>query len=80
MTAFLGQELIFDLDRRGARVFELAHHAHHVENSAVAGVGIDDQRQSAARQIMRVNIVSSSTVMIPRSASPMLALSAAPER
>ena len=46
MAAFLGQHLVFDLDRRRACVFQFAHRAHHVKNPAETGIGIHDQRQS----------------------------------
>ena len=45
MTALLRQYLIFDLNRRGACVFNFAHRAHHIQNAAEAGVAINDQWQ-----------------------------------
>ena len=44
VAAFLRRELILQMKRRGARLLELAHRAHHIECIAVAGIGIGDYR------------------------------------
>ena len=45
MAAALGQQLVFELDGRGAGRFELDDRPLDVHRGAEAGVGIDDQRQ-----------------------------------
>ena len=46
MAAFLGQELIFQMNRAGTRFLEHANGVHHVQGFAVSGVAIDQQRQA----------------------------------
>jgi len=46
MAALLWQDLIFDLHRGGTRVFKLANETHDVENFAVTGVSIHQDRQA----------------------------------
>ena len=46
MAAFLRQQLVFDMDGRGARILEAAHHMHDVERFAMAGVAVDENRQA----------------------------------
>ena len=46
MAAFLRQQLILDMHRAGAGILEAAHHVHHVERFAVAGIAIDQHRQA----------------------------------
>ena len=45
MAALLGHLLVLDLDRRDARRLVAAHRALHVQQAAVAGVGVGDQRR-----------------------------------
>ena len=45
MAALLGQDLVLDMDRAGARILEGAHHVHDVQRLAVAGVAVDQHRQ-----------------------------------
>jgi hypothetical protein len=47
MPAFLGQQLIFQMDRPGAGLLEGAYHVHRVERLAIAGVAIDEHGQRA---------------------------------
>ena len=47
MAAFLLQELVLDVNRRGAGVFEGAHHVHDIERFAIARVAVDQHRQTA---------------------------------
>ena len=42
MAAFLGEFLILDLDRDDARRLIAAHGVVHVEEAAIAGVGVGD--------------------------------------
>ena len=46
VAALLRQQLVLDMHRRGAGVLEAAHHVHDVERLAVAGVAVDQQRQT----------------------------------
>ena len=47
MPAFLGQNLILQLDRGGAGVLQIAHQTHDIERLSVAGVAVDNERQVA---------------------------------
>ena len=49
MAAFLRQELVLDVNRRGAGVFEAVHHVHDVERLALACVNVDQHRQTTFR-------------------------------
>ncbi len=44
MAAFLGELLVFDLQRRSASFDIAAHRVRNIEQSAVTGVGIGNQR------------------------------------
>ena len=46
VAAFLRQHLILDMDGSGAGILEAAHHVHHVQRFAVAGIAVHQQRQS----------------------------------
>ena len=46
VAAFLRQQLVLDMHRGGAGILEAAHHVHHVERLAVAGVAVHQQRQA----------------------------------
>jgi hypothetical protein len=46
MAALLRQELIFDMHRGRAGIFEAADHMHHVQRFAMARVAIHEHRQS----------------------------------
>ena len=50
MPAALGRDLVFEMDRRNARRFELRDRAAHVHRVAVAGVGVADERNVDARR------------------------------
>ena len=47
MAAFLGQQLVLDMNGAGAGFLEDADHVHDVERLAIAGVAVDQQRQAA---------------------------------
>jgi hypothetical protein len=49
MTAFLGQQLIFYVDGRGARILEASHHVHDIQRFAIAGVTVDSSGSPDAR-------------------------------
>ena len=52
MAALLGHLLVLDLDRRDAGRLVAAHRALHVQQAAIAGVGIGDQRRLDTEQII----------------------------
>ena len=45
MTAFLGQDLVFEVDGACASVLKATHHVHDIERFAIAGVAIDEDWQ-----------------------------------
>ena len=47
MAAFLGQQLVLEMNGAGAGFLEDADHVHDVERFAIAGVAVDQQRQAA---------------------------------
>ena len=50
MPALLGEFLILELDRGGARLFVTAHGVPDVEQASVAGVTVGDQRRRGLRR------------------------------
>jgi stage V sporulation protein SpoVS len=44
VTAFLRKRLVLDLDAGGAGALQGANRAHDIDRVAIAGVGIDDDR------------------------------------
>src|SRR6185437_11262410 len=50
VPAALRPDLILDHDAREARLLERAHREVHVHGVAIAGIGIGEQRQIAARR------------------------------
>ena len=46
MAAFLGKQLILDMNSRRACILEAAYHVHDVERLAVTGVAIDEDGQA----------------------------------
>ena len=45
MATFLGQHLVFHLNGRGTCVFKLTDRPHNVQNFAISGIAINNQRQ-----------------------------------
>ena len=60
VPAFLGKLLILDLDRDDARLLIAAHGVMHVEQAAVARVGVGDH----ARVDVRVSVETRSSICV----------------
>ncbi len=46
MAAFLGKDLVLDMDGAGAGLLEGPHHVHHIRGLAVARVAVHQHRQA----------------------------------
>lgn len=70
VAEFIGKLLILDLDGRNAGGFVAAHSVRDIEQAAVTGIGVGDERRYAGRAMVRARSRMSVKLASPASGRP----------